>query len=64
MRRLALLCLLLLSAPLMTGCTGQQKPKDLPELYPVKITVIQDGKPLADASVSLNAPSNASRFVI
>ena len=48
----------------MTGCTGQQKPKDLPELYPVKITVIQDGKPLADASVSLNDPSNASRFVM
>lgn len=64
MRRFALFCLLLLSMPLIAGCTGAKKPADLPELYPVKITVIQDGKPLADASVTLNDPTSASRFVV
>lgn len=64
MHRIVLYSLLLLSAPLLAGCPGAKKPADLPELYPVKITVIQDGKPLADASVTLNAPTNASRFVV
>ena len=48
----------------VVGCGGPKKPADLPELYPVKITVIQDGKPLEGASVQLNDPSLAIRFVM
>jgi hypothetical protein len=48
----------------VVGCGGPKKPADLPDLYPVKITVIQDGKPLEGASVQLNDPSLAIRFVM
>lgn len=49
---------------LVVGCGGPKKPADLPELYPVKITVIQDGQPLEGASVMLNDPSLKIRFVM
>lgn len=46
------------------GCGGPKKPADLPELHPVKITVVQDGQPLEGATVTL-APNDASmRFVV
>jgi len=48
----------------VVGCGGPKKPADLPELYPVKITVIQDGQPLEGASVMLNDPSLKIRFVM
>jgi hypothetical protein len=37
----------------IVGCGNASRPKDLPPLYPCVITVIQDGKPLADATVTL-----------
>lgn len=64
MRKFALLTLVLASVASVFGCGGPKKPADLPELYPCKITIIQDGQPLEGASVSLNDPSNASRFVM
>lgn len=58
----ALLGAVALSA--VVGCGGPKKPADLPELYPVKITVIQDGQPLEGASVMLNDPTLQVRFVM
>lgn len=37
---------------LTAGC-GEPRPEGLPELYPVTLTITQDGAPLADASVTL-----------
>jgi len=38
---------------LIIGCSGQKLPSDMPRLYPTVITVMQDGKPIADALVVL-----------
>lgn len=35
------------------GCRGESRPAGFPKLYACSITVIQDGKPLAECSVSL-----------
>ena len=37
------------------GCGGPKPPADLPELHPLTIEVVQDGKPLVEASISLYA---------
>ncbi|MDR3233276.1 MAG: hypothetical protein LBT46_06400 [Planctomycetaceae bacterium] len=50
------LTLLLLFAA--AGC-GEKLPDGMPKPYPVTITIIQDGKPLAGASVAL-APKNVT----
>ena len=47
-----------------SGCGGKKKPADLPPLYPCEITVIQDGKPLEGATVSLNADGTSLRFTV
>jgi len=39
----------------LTGCTGSDKPAGFPKLYPVSVKVIQDGAPLAGASVQLTS---------
>jgi len=36
-----------------TGCGGPSLPPDLPKLHPTVITVVQEGKPLADAFVAM-----------
>jgi hypothetical protein len=43
-----------------SGC-GEPQPADLPKLYPAVLTVIQDGKPLADATVQL-VPQTDSKW--
>ena len=45
----------ILSIVFLTGCGGggRKMPAGMPKLYPVSISVTQEGKPLADASVSL-----------
>jgi len=48
-----LLIVALLSFALVTGC-GQKLPDGMPTLYPVTITVTQDGSPLDDAVVMLS----------
>ncbi|MDR0337515.1 MAG: hypothetical protein LBI18_10540 [Planctomycetaceae bacterium] len=45
---------------LILGCSSKQQPDDLPVLYPCKVTVIQDGQPLAGASVILQLTENVS----
>jgi hypothetical protein len=37
----------------LSGCGGPVLPSDLPKLHPTVITVLQEGKPLADAFVSM-----------
>ena len=64
MRKVALLSLLAIVTLGVFGCGGPKKPSDLPELYPCKIKVIQDGQPLEGASVQLNDPEKTSRFVV
>ncbi|MCL2117301.1 MAG: DUF4198 domain-containing protein [Planctomycetaceae bacterium] len=49
---------------LALGCNGPEKPSDLPKLYPCKITVIQDGKPLEGAMIFVRPPDGYLRFVI
>lgn len=47
------LCIVLGSC-LLNGC-GPEKPEGLPTLYPLTLTVTQDGKPAADVMVSLRS---------
>jgi len=61
MKHLPVFLALLLAATL-TGC-GKQRPDWLPELYPMTIIIIQDGKPLEGASVQL-IPSDSGRFAV
>jgi len=42
------------------GCGGSKTPPDLPKLYPCKITVIQDNKPLEDAIIFVRHDSGFS----
>jgi hypothetical protein len=37
--------------PILSGCSREQLPPGLPKLYPVTITIVQDGQPLNGASV-------------
>jgi len=43
----------ILVAALMTGCAKDNRPSDLPPLYPCAITITQDGSPLVGATVHL-----------
>jgi len=52
MNRALLSILLLLATVLMTGC-GEKLPPGMPKLYPVIVTVTQEGTPLAGAIVQL-----------
>ena len=54
--------LIILSLFSFSGCGGKKKPSDLPPLYPVMITVVQDGNPLEGATVSLIADGANVRF--
>ncbi|MDR1958188.1 MAG: carboxypeptidase-like regulatory domain-containing protein [Planctomycetaceae bacterium] len=47
-------CVLLM----LNGCGGAKKPEGMPPLYPCQITITQEGKPLADAVVSLASENN------
>jgi len=64
MKNYLFVSMLCLSLVCFSGCGGKQKPTDLPPLFPVKITVIQDGKPLEKAVVSLSADGTKVRFTI
>jgi len=43
----------------VAGCSGPLKPDGFPPLYPVSVLVIQDGKPLGGALVSLHGTENS-----
>lgn len=47
----ALLILLLLAISLLSGCGGEKKPKDMPNLFPCSITLTQEKTPLEGATV-------------
>lgn len=38
---------------LLIGCSGEKRPEGMPKLYPCSITVLQEGKPLENASIDL-----------
>jgi len=38
----------------VSGCGGEKRPSDLPTLFPVSVTVEQEGKPIPGAVVTLN----------
>ena len=42
-----------LVAVILSGCGGQPLPADLPKLYPTVITIVQEGKPLEAALVTM-----------
>ncbi|MDR1383179.1 MAG: carboxypeptidase-like regulatory domain-containing protein [Planctomycetaceae bacterium] len=48
---------------LFIGCSRNNSlPPDIPKLYPCRITVTQDGNPLADANVTLLAKDKSIRY--
>ena len=64
MRNTFLFAMLALVATTILGCGGVEKPADLPELYPCKISVIQDGQPLEGATVILADATSQLRFSV
>jgi hypothetical protein len=42
-----------------SGCGDSTRPADLPKLYPCKITITQNGKPLENATVTLIAKTKS-----
>ena len=50
----------MLAAVLITGCAKDNRPSDLPPLYPCAITITQEGEPLNGATVSLFAVEGTS----
>ncbi|MDR1141581.1 MAG: carboxypeptidase-like regulatory domain-containing protein [Planctomycetaceae bacterium] len=59
---LTLFCFILLG---LTSCNKIQKPEGMPELYPAKITIVQEGTPLEGAVVTLlNQDASQSKWVV
>ena len=46
-------CVLFALTLSFSGCGGEQLPPGMPKLYPATLTVMQDGKPLAGARVTM-----------
>jgi len=57
LKNFVLPCVLILFS--VVGCSRQLKPDGFPPLYPVSVLVIQDGKPLGGALVSLHGTENS-----
>jgi len=62
MKRIFIIFLLLPS--LFVGCGSDVRPPGFPKLYPVSLKVMQEGVPLADASVSLRIAVNSMTWSI
>jgi len=60
----AVCCLLFTCALLLSGCGGSNTPPGFPKLYPVSLKVIQEGQPLAGASVNLRISDNSMTWSI
>jgi len=52
--RLGLLLILVVFTFSFLGCAKEKRPADLPDLFPVSVTVEQEGKPVPGAVVTLN----------
>ena len=50
---------LILAFLVCSGCSGENRPPGLPALYPVTLTIMLDGQPLADALVFLHPEDQA-----
>jgi len=59
-----LLFLICATLMLFSACSSQLKPDGLPKLYPLTLTLTQDGVPLDGASVSLFADDGLSTWTI
>ena len=59
MKRLFLL--VFVSVGMLAGCSGAPRPDGFPKLYPVTLTIQQDGQPLAGAMVML-IPSSPQQW--
>ena len=55
---------IMISMLLFAGCGGELKPDGLPKLYPLTLTLTQDGTPLAGASVALFADDGEAKWTI
>jgi hypothetical protein len=53
--------LVIFTLAIFIGCSRSELPPDLPKLFPCKIIVQQEGKPLAEAKVFLS-PENGSKW--
>ena len=62
-RNISLLTAALLLAPLLSGC-GPKKPDQFPDVVPVSLTVLRDGKPVPNAKVSLNYASSVNSALV
>ena len=55
----------LFAVALVIGCSsGRERPKDLPRLYPAKLTITQEGAPLEDATVTLHSTDPNFRWSV
>ncbi|MGL6196129.1 MAG: hypothetical protein ACRC2T_15035 [Thermoguttaceae bacterium] len=59
-----LFILILPAIALIVGCGGPARPSDLPKLYPVKITITQQGDPCEEATVFLANDDANSKWVV
>lgn len=59
-RTFTLFSALLLAVSLIVGCVGEPRPAGMPRLYPVSITVTQEGEPLEGALLQLFAEDSAN----
>ncbi|MDR2117134.1 MAG: carboxypeptidase-like regulatory domain-containing protein [Planctomycetaceae bacterium] len=56
--------LLLLICFVFSGCQKNDRPADLPKLYPCRITVTQETVPLAGASITLQAVNGSGKYQV
>jgi len=62
---LFLLLLISISLSCLVGCRfGRERPKDMPRLYPVRLTIIQEGVPLEEATVTLRSKIPGFRWSV
>ena len=54
-----IIILVVLVAILVVGCSKQLKPDGFPSLYPVSVMVVQNGRPLEGALVSLHGTEDS-----
>ena len=54
----------LLVVTLLSGCGGPTRPADLPPLHSCILTMTQDGKPMGEATVSLESTDPAFKWTV
>lgn len=59
MQKLIYLATIIPALLVFGGCTKENRPDDLPKLYPVTLTIMLDGQPLPQALVNLHTDDQA-----